>query len=346
MTDKEKIASRRRTLDINEIVVASRFHLISKLGKGSFGVAYKSLDLLTNKHIAIKLERKRDTDSKNNKQRRKTCVNTREISILERLNGCHRVPQLIWHGNYKQYHVMALELQGMNLSDLYEKNGKKFSLQTVIYLLVECILCIEAIHAKGIVHRDIKPQNFIISCNPLSNKLYIIDYGLSSWFINSVNEHIAFNDKCSPVGTARYASIHNHRGVHQTRRDDLESIGYMICFFMKGSLPWQGLREAGRVRKWRKIEQKKSSVSNATLTQGLPMEFCYYLDHVKKLKYGQKPNYKKLVNVMKKLYVKQGFAKNMTEADKANPNFYKTLDIAEDVIPDWRSEMITRTDNI
>jgi len=336
MTDKEKMASRRRSLDINEIVIASRFHLMSKLGKGSFGVAYKSLDLLTNTHIAIKLERKRDGDGK--KKQKKSNINTREIAILDRLNGCHRVPQLIWHGQYKQYRVMALELQGMNLSDLYEANGKHFSLKTIIYILIECILCIEAIHSRGIVHRDIKPQNFIISADANSNKIHVIDFGLSSWFVNSVQEHIEYNENCSPVGTARYASINNHRGIHQTRRDDLESIGYMICFFMKGSLPWQGLREAGRVRKWRKIEQKKSSVSNHSLTQGLPMEFCYYLDNVKKLKYDERPEYRKLINVFKKLYVKQGYVVNATEEERNDAEFYKKVNVAKDIIPDWKSK--------
>ena len=333
-----KNQNRRRSLDINEIVVAGRFRLIKKLGKGSFGVAYQSLDILTNKTIAIKLERKRE-----DQRQRNVSVNTREIIILEKLENCLRVPKLIWHGQYKQYRVMALELQGMNLCDLYEGCGRQFTLKTVIYILIECILCMQDIHSKGIVHRDIKPQNFIISRNPNSNKIFVIDFGLSSWYINSLGEHISYNDECSPVGTARYASLNNHRGIHQTRRDDLESIGYMICFFLKKELPWQGLREPGRVKKWKKIQQKKASTSNHSLTAGLPMEFCYYLDNVKKLKYNEKPQYSKLIRVFKKLYVAQGYyAQDMRRRNMNSNESYEEyngdydFNIADLIVPDWK----------
>jgi len=353
----DRSAARRKSLDIKEIVIASRFRLIKKLGKGSFGVAYESLDLLTNDRIAIKLERKREN--------RTSSVNAREIAILQRLAGCSRVPTLIWHGMYKQYGVMALELQGMNLSDLYELCGREFTLKTAIYILIECLLCIKEIHGKGIAHRDIKPQNFILNRNPCSNRIHVIDFGLSSWFRTAMGEHIPFS-KCSPVGTARYASINNHRGVHQTRRDDLESIGYMVIFFLKGELPWQGIREPRRVKKWKKIQQKKQSVSNASLTQGLPMEFCYYLDTVKKLQFDETPNYEKLIKVFKKLYVARGYysedmvsksrstmasengdslVESCTVSDNAprsmGPIEYNVkdeykFDIAEMVVPDWQ----------
>eukprot|EP01084_Bolivina_argentea_P115087 204746_1 len=147
----------RDSSSINEIIVASRFKLIKKIGKGSFGVAYESIDLLTNDKIAIKLERKRE-DRKHSQSK---AVNTREIIILEKLENCSRVPSLIWHGEYKHYRVIGLQLQGMNLSDLYEICDHNFSLQTIIYIFIECIKCLQDIHSKGIVHRDIKPQNFI-----------------------------------------------------------------------------------------------------------------------------------------------------------------------------------------
>lgn len=333
---------------VNEIIVASRFRLLKKIGKGSFGVAYEALDLLTNDRIAIKLERKRE----DRRSSQSAAVNSREITILEKLDKCNRVPKLIWHGAYKQYRVMALELQGMNLSDLYDICDRHFSLKTIIYILIECIYCIEDIHSKGIVHRDIKPQNFIVNRNPTSNKLHVIDFGLSSWFKTSIGGHIPFNDQCSPVGTARYASIHNHKGVHQTRRDDLESIGYMMVFFLKKELPWQGMREPRRVKKWRKIQQKKESVSCYDLTQGLPNEFTYYLDTVRKLEYDEKPDYKKLIRVFKRLYKRQGFYDE--DMKRMNPNHKKqsfdfdvnaigdvdndddlNWNVADITIPDW-----------
>lgn len=333
-------ASEQSKKQIHDIIVASRFKLVKKVGKGSFGVTYESQDLLTNRPVAIKLERKREDHG----HKRSSSVNTREIAILQQLSECERVPSLVWHGQYKQYRVMALQLEGMNLSDLYELCDKRFSLKTIIYILIECIYCIRDIHSKGIVHRDIKPQNFIISRDPNCNKVFVIDFGLSSWFINSSGQHIEYNEECSPVGTARYASINNHRGVHQTRRDDLESIGYMIVFFMKQELPWQGLKEQGRVNKWRKIQEKKQQTSTYDLTNGLPSEFTYYLDYVKKLRYEQLPDYEKLINVFKKLYVTQGFYQQDVQrmrvdgqhipSEYANPNDYK-WNVADLIIPDW-----------
>jgi len=349
LSKTESISSKKADgKSANEIIVASRFRLIKRIGKGSFGVAYESLDLLTNERIAIKLERKRE----DRRSSQSAAVNTREITILEKLEKCARVPRLIWHGQYKQYRVMALELQGMNLSDLYDICDRQFSLKTAIYILIECIYCMEDIHCKGIVHRDIKPQNFIVNRDPTSNKLYVIDFGLSSWFKTSVGGHIPFNDQCSPVGTARYASINNHKGVHQTRRDDLESIGYMIVFFLKKELPWQGMREPRRVKKWRKIQQKKESVSCYDLTQGLPNEFTFYLETVKKLGYDEKPDYKKLIRVFKRLYKRQGFYDE--DMKRVNPTYKKqnfdfdvnaigdvendddlNWSVADITIPDW-----------
>ncbi|ETO14909.1 hypothetical protein RFI_22459 [Reticulomyxa filosa] len=111
---------------------------------------------------------------------------------------------------------------------------------------------------------------------------------------------------------ARYASLSNHRGIHQTRRDDLESVAYMLIYFLKGELPWQGLRENDRVKKWRRIEQKKASFSAQQLTQGLPHEFCFFLEYTKKLKYDETPNYERLRTVLNKLYRNCGFQKDHT----------------------------------
>ena len=285
--------NKHKTVDVNAIIVGERFKLVEKLGKGSFGVAYHGIDL-NNPHssepsVAIKLQRN---------ARDSTC--SREISMLRRLDGLSRVPSLIWTGEFKQYRAMALQLEGPNLGSLFDMLGKQFSIDTAIHCLIECISCVEQVHEHGVVHRDIKPQNFVIGLND-EKKIYVIDFGLSTLYVDDRNKHKKYFENCSPVGTARYASLNTHRGIHQTRRDDLESIGYMIIYFLKSELPWQGVREHNRVKKWRKIEEKKASVTNAQLTNGLPQQFCYYLDYVKKLKFDQTPDYKKLRKMFEKI---------------------------------------------
>jgi serine/threonine protein kinase len=159
---------------------------------------------------------------------------------------------------------------------------------------------IEYIHNKNSIHRDIKPENFCIGTGSDSNIIYIIDFGLSKRYKNpKTGEHIPFRDKKSLTGTARYASLNTHLGIEQSRRDDLESIGYMLLYFMRGNLPWQGLLGADSKNKYKKITEKKTIVSAESLCEGYPTEFVIYIKYVKQLKFDEKPDYSYLRKLLK-----------------------------------------------
>jgi serine/threonine protein kinase len=124
-------------------------------------------------------------------------------------------------------------------------------------------------HSKNFIHRDIKPDNFLIGTHKNKSQVYIIDFGLAKRFRDAkTGLHIPYIDGKSLTGTARYASINTHLGIEQSRRDDLESTGYILVYFLKGELPWQGLKAKTIKEKYQKIMEKKISTNVENLCKG------------------------------------------------------------------------------
>ena len=149
---------------------------------------------------------------------------------------------------------------------------------------------IEALHNSGYLHRDIKPDNFLIGTSDKKSRIYMIDLGLSKRYMKD-GKHIDYNTNKSFTGSFRYSSIRNHKGIEQSRRDDLESIGYMLIFFVKGCLPWQGLKGSTKSKRSANILNVKNSTSLETLCEGLPREFLLYMKYCRLLRFPQQPDY-------------------------------------------------------
>jgi len=217
------------------------------------------------------------------------------------------IPNLNWYGVEGDYNVMVIELLGPSLEDLFMFCSRKFSLKTVVMLADQLLSRIEYIHSRSFLHRDIKPDNFLIGLNKRSNHVYVIDFGLAKKYRDpKTMQHIPYVDKKNLTGTARYASINTHCGIEQSRRDDLESLGYVLMYFNRGSLPWSGLKAATKKQKYEKIMEKKISTPIDVLCRGYPQEFATFLNYTRGLRFEDKPDYSYLRKLFSAIVAKEG----------------------------------------
>jgi serine/threonine protein kinase len=167
----------------------------------------------------------------------------------------------------------------------------------------------EFMHSKLLIHRDIKPDNFLMGIGKKQHLIYVIDFGLSKQYRDpKTGNHIPYRDGKSLIGTIRYASVNTQLGIEQSRRDDMEALGFMYLYLLRGSLPWQGLKAATKGEKYKAIQDLKTSTSPETLCKDYPQEFCTYLNYCRKLAFEEKPDYGMLRKTFRDLYVKKGYA--------------------------------------
>lgn len=280
-----------------EILINNRYVINKKVGKGSFGDVHLGHDKEANNLVAIKLEHK---DNKMMLQH--------EYNVYNAVNDDrHRIPQIYWYGEEGDFRVMVMEYLGDSLEALFNKCGRIFSLKTTLMIGIQIFDLIEHLHRSNYIHRDLKPENFLIGINNNRHFIYMIDFGLAKPYKNEDTIHMKMHTGKKLVGTARYASINSHNGIELSRRDDLESLAYLLIYFLKGSLPWQGLPGRTRDEKYEIIKRRKIDTTTKALCTGVPTEIFYFLDHVKSLEFKEKPNYKYLRNLLTGLMSKMKY---------------------------------------
>lgn len=201
-----------------------------------------------------------------------------------------------------------MELMGKSLEDLFRKCKKRFSLKTLLFLVEQMVESVQHLHTMHLIHRDIKPENFVVGLGKKSSSVFLLDFGLTKLFRDPQSRlHIRYKEHKSFTGTARYASVNTHLGIEQSRRDDLESLGYLFVYFLKGSLPWQNLKADNKNEKYQKIMKMKLLLPVGKLCENLPPEFGIYLSYCRKMKFNQRPDYAFIENLFKGLLAKKGF---------------------------------------
>ena len=281
---------------IENKIYFSKYKADSKIGQGSFGKIYSAHNINNGELYALKLEKRNGGG--------RSLLET-ETYILCYLKG-EGIPSIKSYGFSGEFNILVMELLGKSLETLFQENNCKFSLKTVCMLADQMITRLEYIHKKYILHRDIKPDNFTIGRGKQSHIIYLIDFGLSKKYRSSKgnHEHIKYSENKRLIGTARYASINALKGCEQGRRDDMEALGYVLMYFLRGSLPWQGLKLNKGDDRYKKIYETKKSTTPEELCAGYPRQFCEYVKYTRSLSFEQEPDYnylKKLIyNVMDK----------------------------------------------
>ncbi|KAI5917725.1 casein kinase 1, delta subunit [Camillea tinctor] len=258
-------------------------------------MVYLGTDLQSSNQVAMKL-----THSKEDYQALED-----EKDKYNALSGGVGIPHVMWFGQECEYFVLVHELLGPSLEDLFNYCDRKFSLKTVLLIADQAISRIQYIHSKGVLHRDIKPDNFLMGVGKKGNIIYTIDFGIAKehWLAKQDSRY----EKHPFCGTTRYASINNHNGREQSWMDDLESLGYVLIEFARGSLPWQGLKAATVEEKQELVKNMKISLPAEKLCDGLPDAFVKYINYTRSLGFEDKPDYAYLRRLFRRLFSSEGF---------------------------------------
>lgn len=269
--------------------IGNQFKLMRRINGGAFGEIYLGKDIINNVEVIVKVEK---VDAVHPQLRH-------EYKVYRELQGCPGITEIEYYGIHKNYHVLVMEHLGNSLSDLLKLCNMKFTLYTVLEIADQLITRVQDIHERSLIHRDIKPENMMMGMNDNKSVLYLIDFGLAKLYRDQKTLKVSpFSYGKGFAGTPRYAALHTHNGIRQSPRDDLESIGYNLVYFLKGNLPWQGIT-LPRKEKYEKIRKMKQTISIDKLCDDLPKEFKTFFNYVKSLKYEDVPKYSILRDLFK-----------------------------------------------
>ena len=276
------------------------------LGKGSFGRIYAGYNKTTGEEVAIKME---DINAAQPQL-------IAEYKIYKYLQNGFGIPKVYECSKSKKNIIVIMELLGESLEKKLNKCNRKFSLLTVLMIGEQLVSRLEFIHSKNYLHRDIKPDNFLVGRGHKNNIIYAIDFGLAKKYKDpKTGLHIPYRDGKNLTGTARYASTNTHLGMEQSRRDDIEALGYMLIYFLKGTLPWQGMVLKDPKRKYDKIKQLKYDIKLDVLCEGQPVELAKFIQYARDMKFEDKPDYNYLRGLLRKAAEKNGLQFDSSKFD-------------------------------
>ena len=277
--------------DLINKILFGKYRILKKIGEGSQSTIFSGENIKTKEGIAIKTE----------KMKTKDCLLKQEIKVLISLKNNPGIVNIITCGRSGENLLLIENLLGKSLDILFLDSAKKFRLSDICQIAIQCLDRLEIVHSKGIIHCDIKPENFAIGLKD-PNVIYLIDFGLCQDYKDiKTGKHKEFSFTGYMTGTARYASRNALRGKQLSRRDDIESFIYMILYFLSKKLPWQGLRAKTLAGRYKKIYLYKKEFKYEEFCKDYPKEIVLCLKYIRDLAFKEKPNYDYMRHLFKKI---------------------------------------------
>ena len=286
MADNNEISN----YNLEKKLIFKKFRVGKLIYKSNLSTIHEGINELNGEQVALKFER---TGQKYN-------FLESEAYFLFLLKG-EGIPKIISYGKIIGFKVIIEELLGESIYLLWKNTtfDIKNKLNDLCLIAIQCLDRLKYIHSKNTLHRDIKPFNFLFGkTNP--KLLYLIDFGISTKYRSSrTGKHIKFKFVRKAIGSLRYMSINSNSCYEQSRRDDLESLGYILIYLIKKTLPWISIENSNinKIEKYRKVRDLKMSTLPEELCSGLPKEFSDYIKYCRNLSFEQEPNYNYLRNL-------------------------------------------------
>ncbi|NBP13202.1 hypothetical protein EBU95_02260 [bacterium] len=286
----------------------NRYTITRYIASGSFGNVFEARHKTTNEYCALKIPVV-------NESRNCQVSVIDEAKIYKEISNREKGVAGMKIMRNKDRKIIVMDLLGPSLECFLSKHTK-FGLKTIISLAIKMLEIIKYIHNCGYIHRDLKPDNFVVG-HPNTSKLFCIDFGLAKKYKKRNGDHIEFSNSKKFCGTVRYASIAAHQMQEQSRKDDLEAIGYILVYLYKGKLPWQNIKHKNKHERYRIVGEKKANLSEEEICEGMPKEFTIFLKYARHLDFDEKPHYTSLVRMFKQLYQSRNYKNDKLEWQQA-----------------------------
>ncbi|KAK2715166.1 hypothetical protein QYM36_009971 [Artemia franciscana] len=272
----------------HETIVLGKYRLVVKIRCNDVCHTYYAKDIESNEDVLIKL---------GSKEKKELSSDFNNSKALQDGTG---IPEVKCRGQENEYNILVMNILGPSLEELFTSCSRKFKLKTVLILADQMLKRLEYVHSKFFIHGNIHPSSFSMGIKDYTDvkKVFLTSFSYTRKYSTS-NKPVRCNKH--KIGNLKYASLNAHAGLEQSRRDDLESLGYMLVHFAKGDLPWQNLKAISKLDLLDKIYRSKKATSISTLCETLPTEFGLYLNYCRNLEFGETPNYSYLVDIFRNL---------------------------------------------